>query len=165
MSYRLDIIANAKSWAAPFDHKPDPADLRGFFVEAGCEQVPTLEQATRSLSLPNGCYLGNSAKDIRHWCGVFATAVLSESGLGVWWTLQGGKMKNGPGVGVSIHYGHQGIQPGDVGYFTKHSHHFIVTDIRGSLFDSVDGNSDDNMIRTKVGRPLASINAYYRIEG
>jgi len=161
MSIRTKILDRAVYWAAPGDWKPDAESLVYFFSEAGCEQVPTVSEASRSLtSLPNGCYIGGN--NVRHWCGIFACACYVEAGVGCRWTLFGGTIKSTSGVGVTKVWGHSGIKPGDIAIISKASHHFIITDVRGSTVDSIDGNSTGNMIRTCRSKPLSDIIAYYR---
>jgi hypothetical protein len=164
MSYRAKILDRAVYWAAPGNWKPDPEALAYFFWASGCEQVPTVAEATRSLNtLANGCYLGgNSSSNVRHWCGIFACACFVEAGVGCRWTLFGGQIKSKTGVGVTKKWGYAGIQPGDIAIVQKASHHFIITNVTDSTVDSIDGNSTGNMIRTCYSKPLSSIIAYYR---
>jgi hypothetical protein len=135
-----------------------------FFKNAGCEQVPSSAEASRSLSsLANGCYVG-AIKDgnIRQWCGIWACSTIVEAGAAAKWTLFGGTIR---GSGVSKIYGYQGIAPGDIAMVNKNRHHFIVTAVNGSTVDSIDGNSTNNSIVTHYGKPISSIVAYYRING
>lgn len=164
MGYRTKILERAVYWAAPGDWKPDAESLIYFFTKAGCEQVPTLNEATKSLTtLSNGCYLGGTkSSNIRHWCGIFACACYVEAGLGCRWTLLGGTIKNKTGVGITKVWGRTGIRPGDIAIISKASHHFIITDVRGTTVDSIDGNSTGNMIRTIKNKPVSDIIAYYR---
>lgn len=164
MSLRTSILERAVYWAAPGTWKPDPASLVYFFKKAGCEQAPSVSEASRSLSsLANGCYVGAVKEaNIRHWCGIWACSTLVEAGVSAKWTLFGGTIK---GSGVTKVWGYQGIQPGDIAMVTKGRHHFIITKVNGSTVDSIDGNSTNNSIVTHYGKAISTIVAYYRING
>src|SRR3954447_6838498 len=112
MAIREDIIQLAKYWADPGSYRPNADELRSFFIDAGTEQVPTQEEAQKSLdTLQYGCYIGKQRKQ---WCGIFACAIARNAGLtGIKWTLDGGKIL---GSRVAKHFGHSSkIQPGDIG--------------------------------------------------
>ena len=100
----------------------------------------------------------------KHWCGCFTLYCLKMAGLAqnVFW-------KDGIGYCEPQHLPHVRVpKPGDIAYFAKNSHYAIVEDVRGDVFDSIDGNQGLTMDRpsTKLhrGRLLASAAAFYSIE-
>ena len=74
MEDRLATIrAYARYWADPDPYQVSAEDLRYIFSQAGCEQIPSETDATKSIkNLSEGCYIG---KQTKHWCGIFATMV------------------------------------------------------------------------------------------
>lgn len=107
MARRDNIVWGAYFEAGYGEWRVWPEELRAFFRVAGCEQVPTEDEARRSLHLSSGAYVGGQ---IRHWCGIFACYVLRQyGGLDVRWTLMGGKMVSGDD-GVRLRWGNQGMR-------------------------------------------------------
>jgi len=162
MSVRDDIISSAQNWADPGIYKPTADELIGFFSDAKTEQVPTDDEAQKSLdTLGTGCYIGGQGQ-VRHWCGIFACAVARNAGLNsIRWTLLGGNIL---GVQVQKVWGNAGIQAGDIAIISSYSHHFIVTDVSSDPYSTVEGNTPGQSIRTRT-RAASEIVAYYRILG
>ena len=167
MSVRDDILEQARQFAGAHEHQPTPEQLVGFFVTAQCGGAPTLAEAARSLAkLTYGVYVGKiDDAHVRHWCGIFACAVLVKAGLGVRWDLKYGTgIKHMRGPSVTKLSGHTGIRPGDVAIDNAgHGHHFIITRVDSNTVDSIDGNTKGNMIRRVPGKHIATIAAYYKI--
>ena len=148
MAIRDEIVRLAYWWAAPSEYKPLPDELMSFFEIAGTEQVPTEQEARKSLTtLSTGAIVGGQ---IRHWCGIFACHILCRAGVDVRWTLLGGKIVGVKANQVRYVPGSQGMQPGDVAMIPKANHHFIITaaDYGSNSIDTVDGNTSGQMIRS-----------------
>lgn len=170
MEDRLATIrAYARYWADPDPYQVSAEDLRYIFSQAGCEQIPSETDATKSIkNLSEGCYIG---KQTKHWCGIFATMVLKHAGLDVKWSLVAGKMKipasqmeylSAPGNLSKL-------RAGDVAVIPKANHHFIVmdtlTDWDGNpLLITIEGNTPGQMIKSNT-RPIKDPDPKKRIYG
>jgi hypothetical protein len=153
VSIRSTIVQWANWWADPGEYRVYPSHLISFFKLAGCAQVPSEKDATESMKLPYGAYLGGQKEaNIRHWCGIFAVYLLRNycGVTGVSWNLNGTGL-NYDGKSVGWRDGTAGIQPGDIAVITKGQHHFIVTgvDEATNTLTSVDGNAGNQMIKRK----------------
>jgi len=100
----------------------------------------------------------------KHWCGGFTLYCLKMAGLAqsVFW-------KDGIGYCEPSKLTHVRVpQPGDIAYFAKNSHYAIVEEVRGDVFDSIDGNQGATLARPSIkvyrGRPLSSVAAFYSIQ-
>jgi hypothetical protein len=120
-----------------------PEELISFFKVAGCEQVPTEQEAKRSMQLSTGAYVGGQ---IRHWCGIFACYVWRRyGGVDAKWTLHGGKI--GPlGDKVRLRWGRQGLRPGDIAIIPRAQHHFIIGGVNGTDLWTIEGNTSNQKI-------------------
>lgn len=159
---RRNIILAAKWWTKPNGYKVTPSELQMIFREAGCEQVPTDEEANKAiLNLVNGVKVSGSVK---HWCGIFGAYIFATSGVGVTWSL----VKGAPtGPGVHFIPGARMAEPGDMGVIKAGNHHFIITDIdrTAGVVRSVDGNTTGQKIR-QMERPLSLlVGAWKVVEG
>jgi hypothetical protein len=162
---RQSILDLAEQWASPGTYKPTADELIGFFADAQCEQQPSLADAQKSLNrLGGGCYVGGAVKQ---WCGIFACAVLADSGIGVRWSMMSGKPVATEGaMGFRVHWGNTGIRPGDIAVVQKYQHHFVVTDVdyQANVMSSVDGNQAGNTIHDVEGRSISKVYAYYSFD-
>lgn len=165
MSVRDDIVNAGLDWSRPGSYKPSAGELVSFFSDAGTEQVPSQDEAQKSLdSLVTGCYVGGAVKQ---WCGIFACSVAANAGLNVKWTLVSGQIIGTP---VKKIWGNSGMQPGDIAVIAHYNHHFIIIDVYSSESDSntqlvstVEGNTSGQLIRENV-RNASEIVAYYQIQ-
>jgi hypothetical protein len=178
MASRYDIVRLADWWAWPGEYKPSAEELRSFFVDAGAEDAPPLANAEKALAAGGtGVKLSNGEK--RHWCGIFATAVLRDAGVDCHWTLFGGKVK-GKGVSGALPHSYparptsQELRPGDIAIIRRSQHHFIVTDVdyANNQVYCVEGNTSGQIIRRAVRaisysgtQSQESIYAFYRFIG
>ena len=155
MSLVRDMICNrARYWASPGTWRPSASHLVDFFTIAGTEFKPTIASAQKSLdTLDTGCYLDHRPESKRHWCGIFACAVLKEMGVSVRWSLMGGNMT---GPGAKSVWGHTGMRPGDVAIIAAGQHHFIVLDVNYTTgaMETVEGNTSGQYIRHRKNRNL-----------
>jgi hypothetical protein len=171
---RWDIVERAYYWAAPGEWKPDAESLIGYFEQARTEEKPSLANANAALAAGGtGVKIGTQTK---HWCGIFACAVLSEVGVDCRWTLLGGQIK---GTGVTgalphsypLRKGGNALQPGDIAMIKRYQHHFIVTDVdyAANQVYCVEGNTKGQIIRRAVraikypaSQDIESVNYFYR---
>jgi hypothetical protein len=173
---RSTIVAEAEWWAAPGEWKPDAESLVWFFEQAQTEQKPTLADAQKALNAGGtGVKVGGQTK---HWCGIFACAVLSSVGVDCRWTLLGGLIK-GKGVTGALAHTYplratsNQLQPGDIAVIKRYQHHFIVTDVDygANQVYCVEGNTSGQIIRRAVraikytsAQPLETIDYFYRFK-
>jgi hypothetical protein len=171
MPVRDDIVRWAEYWSYPDYWKPYPEEIVQMFHDAGCRSVPTLAEAKWSLT--NRMCGIKVGPNVLHWCGIFATMVLTWAGVDAKWNIDGGKLH---GKGVSYRPGAGGMRPGDVAVIPSYSHHFIVieADYTNNKVWTVEGNTPGQQIitssRRKVwyakGDPRAAaqtIHGYYQI--
>lgn len=170
MARRDDILLHASYWSMWTDFRVTADELIYFFKKAGCEQAPSQSEANKSLGRSTGAYVGGQVK---HWCGIFACAVLREAGLNVRWTLLGGKIRNeSNGTYVKYTSGRWGIAPGDIALIADANHHFLITDVDSAAkrYTTLEGNTSGQMVRTRT-RPFTTwdsgqmIYGYYKILG
>ncbi|TFG37658.1 MAG: hypothetical protein E4H46_01330 [Desulfobacterales bacterium] len=147
MAIRDEIVRLALWWADPGKYKPLPDELVSFFETSGTEQVPTLDEAKKSLmTLSNGVRLGGQVK---HWCGIFACHILCRAGVDVKWTFLGGKVVGKSENQIRYVPGRDGMKPGDIAIIPAAQHHFIVidADYDTNTLHTVDGNTEGQYIR------------------
>lgn len=138
------IVSHALYWASPDPYRLLPEDFKTLFEYAGCEFMPTNAQIAGALRQGSGIPMGSGKSRNKHWCGIFATAMLVYAGLDVRWSLTHGRivvenklqLKFRPGSAIDE------IKAGDVAVIPRHEHHFLVrhVDRDSGVLLSVDGN-------------------------
>lgn len=174
MPSRSDIVRKAYYWSSPGEWKPDADTLIWFFETAKTEEKPSLASARAALAAGGtGVKIGAQKK---HWCGIFACAVLASVGVDCRWTLLGGKIL-GKGVTGALPHAYplrkdsKELRPGDIAIINRSQHHFIVTDVdyAANQVYCVEGNTSGQIIRSAVraikyhgSQAAESVSAFYR---
>lgn len=153
---RRAVVDAALKVSAMGPRKPTAHDLSAFFRVARTEAVPTLQEAQRSLdTLSSGCYL--QGNQVRHWCGIYACALVRNTGLNARWTLHGGKI-----IGPQLIMGNKDMLPGDIAIIAEYSHHFLLTGfVSGGRVKTLEGNTSGQLVRPSE-RAASQIVGFYR---
>lgn len=175
MVARIDSVLTAgEFWGHPGEYKPSADEMLELWKVAGIDYPLTREEAQNSLDERGGGIkityrvAGGTRSEVKHWCGIFATAMARYGGFNVRWNLRSGK----PEGAITYIAGRKGIQPGDIAIIPREQHHRLIwstsSDGNEKLYWSIDGNTHMQKIRWMENKWndtwAETIYGYYRLQ-